>query len=236
MNACETIPVTPSPDFIRTMLPLVKRIAATFSSRLPPAVSVDDLVSAGFLALVELQLRNLTLGMDELERLAAPRVRGAMLDEMRQADPLSRRIRRRARQVVDVSQSFEARHGRRPTDEEVGAQLGVSARAAAQATALARGSATAASDPDRMAELPDPRRLDPEGEAQRGERIARFRSAVQYLPPRHRQIVELYFVEDMTLRQIGQRFGVTEARISQLLSVAVKELRTRCASIPPPSP
>ena len=236
MNVSDHHDVTPSTEFIRSMLPLVKRIAATFATRLPPTISIEDLVSAGFLALVEMHKRNHDLSPQDLERLASPRLRGAMLDEMRQADPLSRRIRRRARQVVEVIQAYESRHGRRPTEQEVAAQLGVTPEAAAHASALARGSATTVSDAERIAELPDHRADDPESNAQRGERFARFESAVGLLPQRQRQIVELYFGYDLTLRQIGEKFGVTEARISQLLSVAVKELRVRCASIPPPAP
>ena len=231
----QTSPRLRTSDLVVTMLPLVKRIAVSFSSRLPPAVSVDDLVSAGLLALVELERRSGTLPPEDLERLAVARLRGAMLDEMRQADPLSRRIRRRAKQVGDLSRQFEARHGRPPTDDELGASLGLSPRVAVMASALARSISSSHSDSERLAELPDMRRMDPERVAQRGERFARVRTAVEKLPSRQREIVELYFGADLTLRQIGVRFGVTEARISQLLSAAVKELRTNCASMPPPA-
>jgi RNA polymerase sigma factor for flagellar operon FliA len=235
MFARHAAPKTPSVEFIRDMLPVVKRVAASFAVRLPPSTSINDLVSAGFLALIELQQRHEALPLEELERLAVPRLRGAMLDELRRADPLSRRVRQRARQAARFAESFETRHGRRPSDGEVAESLGVSIAATACATALALGAAPVAQHPDLIAELPDRSAPDPEGEAQRGERFARVRAAVEHLRVRDREIVELYFSDEMTLRQIGERFGVTEARISQLLSGAVKQLRTHCASMPPPA-
>jgi RNA polymerase sigma factor for flagellar operon FliA len=233
-HVSSTATVQPSAELIRTMLPLVRRIAASFSARLSPSMSVDDLVSAGLLALVELQRRHGHLPVDELERLAAARLRGAMLDEMRQADPLSRRIRRRARQVEQVSALFEARHGRAPSDAEIGGHLGISATSCSDARVLARRVAVRAHDVDQE-DVAGPTGGDPETRAHRGERLARFHAAVGHLPARQQQVVELYFGEDLTLRQIGEKFGVTEARISQILSGAVKELRTRCASVPPPA-
>lgn len=232
--AIRTDAATPPADLVRAMLPLVRRIAASFSARLSASMSVDDLVSAGLLALVELQRRHADLPFEDLERLAAARLRGAMLDEMRQADPLSRRLRRRARQVEQASALFEARHGRAPSDAEIGGHLGISATSCSDARVLARRVAVQAHDVDQEA-VAGPVGGDPETRAHRGERLARFQAAVGHLPARQQQVVELYFGEDLTLRQIGQKFGVTEARISQILSGAVKELRTRCASVPPPA-
>ncbi len=233
LAAPSAVSAAPS-DLIRSMLPLVKRIAASFAARLTPSMSVDDLVSAGLLALVELQRRHGQLPPDELERLAAARLRGAMLDEMRKGDPLSRRIRRRARQVDQVSAAFEARHGRLPTDAEIGGHLGITAASACDARILARTTAVRAHDVDQD-DVAGPGGADPETNTHRGQRLERFHAAVGELPARQQKVVELYFGEDLTLRQIGEQFGVTEARISQILTGAVKELRTRCASVPPPA-
>ena len=117
-------PVSPecspgSVEWIRVTMPMVRRLAASLARRLPSSMSMEDLVSAGFLALVALQRRHPEVTPEELAQTSAARVRGAMLDELRAADPLSRRTRRRVRAIDQATATFEARHGRRPSDVEL---------------------------------------------------------------------------------------------------------------------
>jgi RNA polymerase sigma factor for flagellar operon FliA len=215
------------------LLPMVRRIAAGFSRRLPPSLAVDDLVGAGLVALVELRRRHPHMPLEELERLGAVRARGAMLDELRQADPLSRRVRQRAQQMDRVAAAVEARTGQSPSEQELATALGISDRAAIATRRLARSVARVEPhQPHRAACATVP---SPEEATHVRQRLARCRDAIGRLPDRQRRVVDLYFHHDRNLRQIGEQLGVSEARASQILSGTVRTLRHSCASIMPPA-
>lgn len=222
-------------EWVRAARPMLERIAARFARRLPPSLSTDDLVGAGFVALLKMKRRHPTLALVELDRLSASCVRGAMLDEMRQNDPLSRRTRLRAKQIDQITTSFEAREGRAPSEAELGAALGVSRATAATVLRVADSAARHDTAADPIERVPSTDGLGPEDATHRRERLSRVQQAVVGLPLRQQRIVALYFGNERTLRQIGDELGVTEARISQLLTGAVKELRMTCASKPPPT-
>ncbi len=210
------------------VLPLIRRQARALAQRLPPHVAVDDLVSAGTVALAELLKKHPTMTLVEFERLATSRARYAMLDELRAADPVSRRLRQRARRVGQATTDLQSRLGRKPSDDEVAVSLGLSVESCRAALALAHSSATTSIDGESGFDLADDS-TNPEEELGRTERADILRDAVSELPVRQRNILELYFREELTLRQIGGRLGVTEARVSQILGEAVRKLRQQCS-------
>lgn len=222
------------PAWLLRTLPQIERVAARLARRLPPPLSAEDLVGAGCVAVLELHRRNPSLPADELERLAISRARGAMLDEMRTADPLSRRTRRRTREVEAVAAEVIARTGRAPADDEIASSLGISRQAVAEAKRVAI-TRTVPLEDESVAIRATSTAASPEEATHRGQRLARCRTAVARLPERQQRVVTRYFGEDHTLRQIGADLGVTEARVSQILSGAVRDLRTACASLPPPA-
>ncbi len=215
----------PPAELAGYVLPLIRRQARSLAQRLPPHVSVDDLVGAGTVALAELLATRSSMELDEFERLAAARARYAMLDELRAADPISRRLRQRARRITAATRDLHARLGRKPTEAEVSAHVGIPAARCRAALALAQASTAASLDAETGLDCADDRPSPEEaaGSAERGEIL---RDAVARLPERQRTIVQHYFHDELTLRQIGEIIGVTEARVSQLLSEAVRKLRT----------
>lgn len=210
-------------------IPIIRRLARGLAKRLPPQVAVDDLVGAGFVALVELHGAHPSTPPDEFEGLAVTRLRYAMLDQLRGADPLSRRMRSRARELERVRAELEADVGRPVTRGEVAEASGINEAAIAEVEALAAASAAEAWSGAYELEIPDVGAVGPEEQAGRSQALDQLRTALDALPPRHRRVLELYYGEELTLRQIGNVLGVTEARISQLVSGAVKKLRATVA-------
>ncbi|HTJ82947.1 MAG TPA: sigma-70 family RNA polymerase sigma factor [Polyangiaceae bacterium] len=208
-------------------IPFFRRAAFGLAKRLPPDTAVDDLVGAAFVALVELHRQHSGCTVEELEALAMPRLRYAMLDQLRDSDPLSRRMRRKAKEVGRTRSRLENTLGRPVTRGEIAAAAGQSEAAVAEAESLASSGSSASWSSVDDVDIPDPHGAGPEVLASRAQSLAQLRTALDALPPRHRKVLDLYYGEELTLRQIGNILGVTEARISQLVSDAVKKLRER---------
>jgi RNA polymerase sigma factor for flagellar operon FliA len=206
-------------------IPIIRRVARTLGQRLPPHVSLDDLVGAGFLALVELYPKHAHFAVDDLERMFVPRLRWAMLDALRENDPLKRRGRSFLRQIDEQTRELQSTLGRSPSREELASHLGVSQSELEEALATARRADTKSSDDALEHELVDPDAPAPDALTELREGHEQLQRALEALPARHRKILELYYGEELKLRQIGNLLGVTEARISQLLHDALGRLR-----------
>ncbi|MFO0554233.1 MAG: sigma-70 family RNA polymerase sigma factor [Polyangiaceae bacterium] len=234
LNHQATVRETDPQAVVRDFTPMIQRLAHSLLHRLPQRVLVDDLVGAAFVALAELCTRHPDMPLAEFERLALPRLRGAMLDEIRANDPLSRRMRHRVKAIARAQQRTSMALGRRPSDQEVAAAASLSMQAYTAALSVAHQSANTVNLDQGEVEVTDVRERGPEEHVVWTHRLERLHRALAALPERHRRILELYYGEDMTLRQIGGMLGVTEARISQLVSESVQRLRTGCVSMPPP--
>jgi RNA polymerase sigma factor for flagellar operon FliA len=219
------------PELAARFVPIIRRLARCFAQRLPSHISIDDLIGAGAVALVEHYRRNGALAGEDFERAAVARIRGAMLDELRGADPLTRRMRQRERQIAQAGRKLEASLGRWPTHVEIADHLKITPEAYSAAIRVSHASQVTTFD---EAEIADREAIGPEERLSKTERLERLRGALGNLPPRLKQVLELHFGEGLTLRQIGGMLGVTEARISQLVGDAVKRLKVTCRSVPPP--
>ncbi len=219
------------PEIAARFVPIIRRLARCFAQRLPSHISIDDLIGAGAVALVEHYRRNGSLVGEDFERAAVARIRGAMLDELRGADPLTRRMRQRERQIAAAGRNLEAALGRWPTHVEIADHLKITPEAYSAAVRVSHASQVTTFD---EAEIADREAIGPEERLSKTERLERLRGALGSLPPRLKQVLELHFGEGLTLRQIGGMMGVTEARISQLVGDAVKRLKVTCRSVPPP--
>lgn len=215
-------------------LPIIRRVARSFSNKLPRHLTLDDLVGAGFVALVEHQARHRAMPPEEFERTAVLRIRGSMRDELRKADPLSRRMRHRQREIARATTTLTQAYGRPPTAEEVAAHLGLAEEAFHLSERLRHASSRDPADASAFERCADTSAPDPEEATTRAEAIDRLRTAMGALPDRLREILTMHFGQDLTLREIGNIIGVTEARVCQLVGTAVKALRQQCASVPPP--
>ncbi|NUO53424.1 MAG: sigma-70 family RNA polymerase sigma factor [Polyangiaceae bacterium] len=215
-------------------VPKIRRLAWTIAKRvrMPAHLCVDDLVGAGFIALIELHTRYPEADFDELERIGSARLRGAMLDELRAADPLSRRMRQRQRRIDRAQTALNGELGRAPTDAELRARAGLKPKAFAEAVLAGGASVRSIHDEGDGPEIVDMTAMEPDVLVSRQQELQRIRCALDVLPPRLKHVLELYYGDDLTLREIGNLLGVSEARISQLLASAVRKLRESCADAP----
>src|SRR5688572_24154145 len=210
----------------RTYLPLVRKIAMKLVRRLPTQIMMDDIISAGWVGMVEaLRRREAFPTEGQFESYAAQRVRGAMLDYLRSLDPMTRKMRLASRQLTAAIRAFTARVGRCPAEEEIAGELGLDLD---NYRVLLHQ--VTQSDPARV-ELTDnssPRtRSDaaPDILAHRREVAERIAGAVEQIPARLQVILSLYYQEECSFREVGEAIGVTEARICQLHAEAIHRIR-----------
>ena len=214
--------------------PLVNRIARQLVSKLPASVELDDIVQAGMIGLMDAARRYRDDRGAQFETFATQRVRGAMLDELRPTDWAPRSLRRSLRALDAAVQVLEQRLGRRPLEGEVARELGVSLADYRSLVAEARGGQIVSLeelDETVEGEALTRQRADPACEPQAIAEERRIRGdlvgAIEALPERERQLMGLYYEEDLNFREIAAVFGVTESRVCQMHSRAVARLRAR---------
>ncbi len=205
--------------------PLVKYIATRTIKRAPSHVSLDDLVSAGLLMLVQsVDGFDPALGAS-FEQYAWTRVAGAMIDEMRKADWAPRRLRKRAREIEAARMAVSDRLDRAPTAAEVAERLGTDvADLSAVGTALERAEVsslnTMVGEGDdgtiELIETVSAEGASPEEATLARERAGAIREALAQLTDRERAVVQLVFVEGRSGRDVSQIIGVSESRVSQV--------------------
>jgi RNA polymerase sigma factor for flagellar operon FliA len=215
-------------DIVQEHMPLVGHLVREMLARVPAHVNRDDLLSAGYAALV-----HAARGFDAergvpFARFAAARVRGALLDELRGLVWASRSVRQRARRTDSARQELTAELGRTPTVQEVAERLGCTVEDIETAdddvhravVFSLQGFATASADD--MVTEPS---AGPEELLIRRERLGYLRHAVDALPERLRAVVQGYFFEERPMARIAEELGVTESRVSQLRAEALGLLR-----------
>jgi RNA polymerase sigma factor FliA len=212
-------------ELIERGLPIVRRIAFRLARRLPPNVDVGDLIGAGTEGLLKSIESYDANHAARFETYAESRVRGAILDELRGQDSLTRHGRRQMGEVTKVMRKLENQLGRAPEEQEVAAALGIELEAYHKlAENLSRAPALAnlgALDPDDVAGAADSA-VEFESRELKGQLVV----AIKKLPERTQQVLALYYQEECTLSEIGQILGVTESRVCQILGDATARLRT----------
>lgn len=221
-------------QLVQRFAPLVKRIAYHLMVKLPSSVQIDDLVQNGMLGLLD-ALGKFEAGMGaQFETYAAQRIRGAMLDGLRENDWLPRSLRRDFRRIEEAIAQLEQAHGRVPSEKELANALGMSLGDYQKMLQDARGHQLISFED--MIEEGDEDYLerhlvDDVGDPARIFEDASLRQllvqAIEALPEREKMMMALYYEQDLNLREIGEVMGVTESRVCQLHSQAVARLRTR---------
>ena len=221
-------------QLVQRFAPLVKRIAYHLMARLPSSVQVDDLIQNGMIGLLD-AIDRFEAGMGaQFETYAAQRVRGAMLDGLRENDWLPRSLRREFRQIEKAIAQLEQEHGRPPTENELAKALGVSLADYQKMLQDARGhqlisfeDLAVEGDEDFL----ERHLVDDSGDPSRileDENIRKsLVKAIELLPEREKLMMALYYEQDLNLREIGEVMGVTESRVCQLHTQAVARLRAR---------
>ncbi|MEO6392663.1 MAG: FliA/WhiG family RNA polymerase sigma factor [Pyrinomonadaceae bacterium] len=224
-------------------LPLVKFTADRLAAKLPPTVDREDLVGAGMLGLLDAVDKYDPQRGVLFKTYAEMRVRGAMLDSLRTLDWAPRSMRRRARAVEATFAELEQQFNRPASEEEVALELGMPLPDFHLLLGDLRGlTITELDQPanedanSQVKRIPVDHGSTPFMQYERAETRERLAHAIDGLPPRDRQVVALYYLEELSMKEIGSMLGVTESRVSQIHTQAVLRLRSALAGrIPLPS-
>jgi len=211
-------------------LPLVKAIAIRVHENLPVHVDLDDLIHAGVLGLFDAVAKFDRRKKVEFHSYAKHRIKGAILDSLRELDWASRDMRKRQKQIDAVTSELAFKLGRNPVESEVAAELGVSTdrlrRIQVELRHLGQISISQRDDLDRERpqEFPATAELQPDRMCERRELESRLARALGTLPARYQRVVFLYYTNEMTMKEIGSLLGVNESRISQIHKTALKKM------------
>jgi RNA polymerase sigma factor for flagellar operon FliA len=220
---------------IEQYLPLVKYNGERIWSRLPDGVELDDLVSAGVFGLMDaINAFDLTRGV-KFETYCVPRIRGAMLDELRTMDWVPRLVRSKASKLNESVKSLEARLGRSPTELELSEQMSISVpeleKMILEANAVNLISLNkkwyetdSYKDVREIDILEDKKGEDPTRRIQKNDLM---RLVTKGLNRNERLIIILYYYEELTMKEIGATLDLSESRVSQMHSSIVQRLQSQ---------
>ena len=218
-------------------LPLVKAIAVRVRDGLPVHVDLDDLIHAGVLGLIDAATKYDSNKGVSFSSYSKYRIRGAMLDSLRELDWASRDIRKRFKQVDAAVSELSSELHRKPTEPELADKLGVDLTRLRQFTLSFRnlGLVSGSTRPSATEDLPAPDFADnpaaqPESICSHLEMRTALNSAMGALPERYRKVVFLYYSDEKTMREIGGILGINESRVSQIHKSALQKMATVLAS------
>jgi RNA polymerase sigma factor FliA len=213
--------------------PLVRYVACRVSARAIRPVDLEDILAWGIFGLLEAVETYDPGRRTKFESYAISKIRWSILDELRRLDPLTRRVRRRARDVESARGELAQKLGRTPTEEEVARELGVEvvdhraflaclwqAQVGSLEVRIEDGPGR-----DLHQTLADGMAVDPESAVEAAEVRAQLARAIKDLGEKERIVTTFYFYEGLTLREIGGALNLTEGRISQILHAALAKLR-----------
>jgi RNA polymerase sigma factor for flagellar operon FliA len=212
-------------------LPLVKAIAIRLYESLPVHADLDDLIHAGMLGLIDGAEK-----FDERKHIlfksyAKHRIKGAMLDSLRQLDWASRDLRRRHKQLEAITHELAALSAESPNDEAIAGKMGVDVERWRQIAVelrmvglLSSSSRPADDDNQSNPEFAASEDTQPDMMYVRHEISTVLRQAMQALPERYQKIVSLYYTSEMTMREIGEMMGINESRVSQIHKTALEKM------------
>jgi RNA polymerase sigma factor for flagellar operon FliA len=221
-------------QLVQRYVPLVKRIAYHLMARLPANVLFDDLVQNGMLGLLDALDRYEEGFGAQFETYATQRVRGAMLDGLRENDWLPRNLRRELRRIEAAVNELEHANGRAPLERELADALGMSLADYQKTLLEARGHQlvyfddfTSDGDEDFLERHFTDNDADPLNILEDKNFKSLMVQAIEKLPEREKMMMALYYEQDLNLREIGEVMGVTESRVCQLHTQAVTRLRAQ---------
>jgi RNA polymerase sigma factor for flagellar operon FliA len=224
---------------LKQYTPLVRRMAHYMIARLPANVEVDDLIQTGMIGLADAITRYESGHGAQFETFATQRIRGSMIDELRETDWLSRTSRKEQKDIERTINKLEQRFGRSPHEQEISDELGVSLADYQDMLTKARGSQLIYledltgrddEDDDVLDRHVSDEDANPLNILQNQKMREALVEAIKVLPEREQFIMGMYYEQDMNLKEIAEVLKITEARVSQLHSQTVARLRSRLRS------
>ncbi|MGB4058732.1 MAG: RNA polymerase sigma factor FliA [Burkholderiaceae bacterium] len=220
---------------IRQYSPLVKKLAHHMIAKLPASVEVDDLIQVGMMGLTEALARFEPSQGVQFETFASQRIRGAMIDELRGGDWMSRGSRKSQKEIEQAVHRLEHRLQRAPMESEIAAELELSLADYQELLARVRGTQLVYLEDisggedgddylDRHVAVADADPVHILGDVRMRAALV---EAIKNLPEREQYIMSMYYEHDMNLKEIAAVLGVTESRICQLHSQSIARLRSR---------
>jgi len=217
-------------------LPQVRYLARRIHERLPRHVPLEDLVHAGVIGLIDALNKFDSSKHVQFGSYAKFRIRGAILDSLREMDWGPRELRRKARKVEEAHRKLSMELSRAPTENEVAAEMGMTLQELqhllGELDSLEVGSLRIESPWDGKEEdlcdyLPSAPEDTPFFRCQRSEMKQLLARVVAELPDKEQQVLALYYSEELTMKEVGAVLGIGESRVSQIHSLAVVRLRSR---------
>lgn len=224
-------------ELLSRFAPLVRHVVERVATTLPRNVDHEDLYSAGVLGLLDAHAKFDPRKGVKFETYAVWRIKGAVLDQLRALDWVSRSMRRKARNLDGVTRKLDQKLGRAATDEEVAKEMKLSRGEyyrlidhvrGAVLVSLDEGRSGDEQEPSTLADhLADPNAADVELRLEEEQSRRVILRTLDQLPEQERLVVSLYYYERLTLSEIGRALGISESRVSQVHSRAMTRLRLR---------
>lgn len=225
-------------EMILQYTPLIKYIAHRLAMRLPSHISIDDLISAGVIGLMDALTKFDPGKKVEFKTYAEFRIRGAMLDELRSMDWVPRSVRQKATQLERTINQLEKKKGRSVEDEEIASEIGISLDAYYETMKNLHGLSPLDMEEvqkrfprlsleEILDSLVDSEENDPFHQYSLKELKKVLARAIDELSSKEKMVISLYYYEELTLKEIGEALDLTESRICQIHTKGVLKLRAR---------
>jgi RNA polymerase sigma factor FliA len=224
-------------DLLRRFAPLVRHVVERVAATLPRTVDHEDLYSAGVLGLLDAHGKFDPRKGVKFETYAVWRIKGAVLDQLRELDWVSRSMRRKARNLDGVTRALDQRLGRAATEDELARELKMNRGEFYRLLDHVRGAVLVSLDESRSSDdqesatlgdhLPDPHAVDMDSRLEQEQTRLVLLRTLDLLPEQERLVVALYYYEHLTLKEIGRTLGISESRVSQVHTRAMARLRLR---------
>jgi RNA polymerase sigma factor for flagellar operon FliA len=228
--------------FVLDHLYIVKIIASRLYARIPAGIELEDLVHSGILGLIDAVKKYDPLKGTRFAAYASLRIKGAILDELRNLDWASRSLRQKIKEVQNAFETLEMKIGRPPMEEEVAESLNLSlpefqkllndSRGVGIGVFRISGEDEANLEDRKMVKyFIDEESSSPALLMEKREMKELITSFIKELPQKEQLVLNLYYLDDLNLKEVGKIMDLTESRISQIRAAAVLRLRTRLAEV-----
>ena len=224
-------------DLLQRFAPLVRHVVERVATTLPRNVDHEDLYSAGVLGLLDAHAKFDSGKGVKFETYAVWRIKGAVLDQLRALDWVSRSMRRKARNLDGITRKLDQKLGRAASEDEVAREMKMSRGEFYRLLDHVRGAVLVSLDESRSGDgeepstladhLPDASVVDVESRLEEEQTRLVMLQTLDHLPEQERLVVALYYYERLTLKEIGRALGISESRVSQVHTRAMIRLRVR---------